>query len=149
MQTKCDFDRNHGVRPLPLLAEGSEVWVTMKDGIQVPGVVTEHADTPRSNVINTGHVRRNRLHLKFIKAEPGVNTDDTDDIPAEPGVNTDDIPAEQEKGTTVEDDTQQKAVCVSPPHRIYEFVCCFVTCVWLLLHLCSLCNNNNVVIIKK
>ena len=22
----------------------------------------------------------------------------------------------------------------------FEFVCCFVTCVWLLLHLCSFCN---------
>ena len=93
----------------------------MKHGIQVPGVVTEHADTPHSYVVNTdegGQVGRNRLRLKVIKAEPGVNIDNTDDIPAEPGVNTDDIPAEQEKGTTVEDDTQQKAVCVSPPHRI-------------------------------
>ena len=109
------------MRPLPVLAEGSELWVTMKDGIQVPGVVTEHADTPRSYVVNTdegGQVRLNRLHLKVIKAEPGVNTDNTDDIPAEPGVNTDDIPAKQEKGTTVKDDTQQKAVCVSPQHRI-------------------------------
>ena len=26
---------------------------------------------------------------------------------------------------------------------IIEFVCCFVTCVWLLLHLCSLCNLIN------
>ena len=50
---KCDFDRNHEVRPLPLLTEGSDVWVTMKDGIQVPGVVTEHADTPRSYMVNT------------------------------------------------------------------------------------------------
>ena len=66
------------MRPFPLLAEGSEVWVTMKDGIQVPGVVTEHADTPRSYVINTdegGQVCRNRLHLKVIIAVPGVNTD--------------------------------------------------------------------------
>ena len=44
--------------------------------------------------------------------EPGVNTDD---ILAKPGVNT-----EQEKGTTVEHDIQQKAVSVplSPPHCI-------------------------------
>ena len=66
---KCDFDRNHAVHPLPLLTEGSDVWVTMKDGIQVPGVVTEHADTPRSYVVNTeegGQVRRNRLHLKVV-----------------------------------------------------------------------------------
>ena len=72
-------------------------------------------------MVNTdegGQVCRNRLHLKVIKVEPGVNTDYTDDIPAEPCVNTDDIPVEQEKGTTVEDDTQQKAVCVSPPHHI-------------------------------
>ena len=35
-----------------------------------------------------------------------------------------------------------RAFCADFPAIIrntFEFVCCFVTCVWLLLHLCSLC----------
>ena len=47
----------------------------------MPGVVTEHADTPRPYVVNTQEgrlVRRNTLNLKDIPAGPGVNTACTD-----------------------------------------------------------------------
>ena len=51
----CEFEHRQKndsdcVHPLPSITEGLDVLIMMKDGIQVPGVVSEHTDTPHRKV---------------------------------------------------------------------------------------------------
>ena len=62
---KENYDRCHGVRTLPLLLQSQTVWVDTR-GHQVPGQVSQEANTPRSYFIETrsGELRRNQAHLR-------------------------------------------------------------------------------------
>jgi len=64
---KQDYDTRHGMRPLPLIPNDTEVWVTANSN-QTPGHVTAQADIPRSYLVETpsGQIRRNRLHLTVM-----------------------------------------------------------------------------------
>ncbi|XP_040359375.1 uncharacterized protein LOC121047832 [Ixodes scapularis] len=59
---KKDFNRRHGVRTLPEVLNGDEVWIT---DIKQKGTVQRPAEEPRSYFLDTdnGVVRRNRIHL--------------------------------------------------------------------------------------
>ena len=59
---KENYDLRHGVKPLPELEHGTEVWVTNRGK---RGTITSKTNTPRSYIINTpeGTIRRNRRHL--------------------------------------------------------------------------------------
>ena len=62
---KKRYDQRHRVRSLPLLPEDQPVWVETR-GRQVPGRISDTANTPRSYIIETasGQVWRNRTHLR-------------------------------------------------------------------------------------
>ena len=74
---KEDYDRRHGVQPLPELGPGDPVIKTDGEkGWKLPGeVVRKYA--PRSFLVQTprGHLRRNRRHLKQIPPS-ACNPDD-------------------------------------------------------------------------
>nr|XP_050031134.1 uncharacterized protein K02A2.6-like [Dermacentor andersoni] len=59
---KRDYDRRHGVRDLPELSEGTDVWIV---DLQREGVVRGSTDEPRSYWVDSGEtsLRRNRTHL--------------------------------------------------------------------------------------
>ena len=61
---KRDYDRQHRVRPLPLIPYDAEVWDTSGDQ-PTSGRVVAPAGAPRSYIVDTptGRVRRNRRHL--------------------------------------------------------------------------------------
>ena len=62
---KENFDNRKKARPLPPLEHGTPVWVNLQNR-QVPGTVTQSADTPRSYRVDipSGLVRRNRRDLR-------------------------------------------------------------------------------------
>eukprot|EP00731_Ephydatia_muelleri_P017063 Em0010g161a len=59
---KENYDLRHGVKTLPELEHGTEVWVTNRGK---RGTITSKTNIPRSYIINTpeGTIRRNRRHL--------------------------------------------------------------------------------------
>lgn len=75
---KQEYDRRHGVRPLPEIPADSDVWVNT-DGQRTPGQVVARADTPRSYLVETpqGQLRRNRAHLSVMPdgRQSSSNTD--------------------------------------------------------------------------
>ena len=64
---KRDFDRRHGVRPLPQIPNGTKAWDTSGDQ-PVSGRVVAPSKAPRSYIVETpcGQVRRNRRHLNVV-----------------------------------------------------------------------------------
>ena len=62
-----NFDRRHRTLALPIIPDGSDVWISAERGERRGTVVTE-AQTPRSYIVETptGSVRRNRSHLKVV-----------------------------------------------------------------------------------
>ena len=75
---KEDYNRRHGVQPLPELSPGDPVLVKMdgEKGWKLPGEVVRKC-APRSFLVLTprGHLRRNRRHLKQIPPS-ACNPDD-------------------------------------------------------------------------
>ena len=65
---KANFDKRHQVRPLPVIANGTDVWITTDRADPVPGVIVKKSAAPRSYLIDTesGAVRRNRCHLNVV-----------------------------------------------------------------------------------
>ena len=61
------YDRRHKTRPLPVLSNDTDVWIT-GDTQPISGRVNTFADTPRSYLVETpsGQVRRNRHHLNKV-----------------------------------------------------------------------------------
>ena len=80
---KNDFDRRHNVKPLPLIPDDAEVWITTDRGQPVRGRVSGMSETPRSYCVDTdggGRVRRNRQHLNVIpenREEPSTSATPT------------------------------------------------------------------------
>ena len=63
-----DYDRHHGVRNLPPIPPGSEVWINTDDD-PGPGTVVTPANAPRSYVVETPsgqQIRRNQHHLNVV-----------------------------------------------------------------------------------
>ena len=62
-----DYDTRHGTKPLPIIPNDSQVWVTTGNH-RSPGHVTAQAEAPRSYLVETpsGQVRRNRANLTVI-----------------------------------------------------------------------------------
>ena len=75
---KEDYDRRHGVQPLPELSPGDPVLIKTdgEKGWKLPGEVVRKC-APRSFLVQTprGHLRRNRRHLKQIPLS-ACNADD-------------------------------------------------------------------------
>ncbi len=75
---KEDYDRRHGVQPLPELSPGDPVLIKTdgEKGWKLPGEVVRKC-APRSFLVQTprGHLRRNRRHLKQIPPS-ACNPDD-------------------------------------------------------------------------
>ena len=61
------YDRRHRTRPLPVLLDDTDVWIT-GDTQPISGRVNASANTPRSYIVQTssGKVRRNRHHLNKV-----------------------------------------------------------------------------------
>ena len=68
LRQKANFDKRHQVRPLPVIADGTDVWITTDRADPVPGVIVKKSAAPRSYLIDTesGAVRRNRCHLNVV-----------------------------------------------------------------------------------
>ena len=64
---KSDNDTRHGTKPLPIISNDTQVWVTTSNH-RSPGRVTAQAETPRSYLVETpfGQVRRNQANLTVI-----------------------------------------------------------------------------------
>ena len=60
---KAHYDRTHRVRELPVLPDGTNVWVT-SNGNPTPGQTVTTTDAPRLYIVQTptGEARRNRRH---------------------------------------------------------------------------------------
>ena len=73
-QQKQNFDRHHGARALAPIPADTNVWITGDDQ-PVEGRVVLLADTPRSYIveIQSGQVRRNRLHLNPMPDDATVD----------------------------------------------------------------------------
>ena len=74
---KEDYDRRHGVHPLPPIPDDSEVWITSDKNRVIPGRVTGQRETPRSYTINTpnGQVCRNRHQLNVMPSPQSSSPD--------------------------------------------------------------------------
>lgn len=73
---KTNYDRRHRTRPLPLIPDSSEVWITSNSDGPVPGRVSGQLDMPRSYDVSTqsGVVRRNRRHLNVVPGDTRAST---------------------------------------------------------------------------
>ena len=72
---KRDYDQHHRVRALPVIPDGSEVWVKSGTSL-IRGQVQGQLAAPRSYLVNTpsGTVRRNRFHLSGVPEETTQET---------------------------------------------------------------------------
>ena len=75
---KKDFDRHHGARNLPVLAEGDPVWLPDKE---TEGMVRREV-SPQSYEVTTtdGVYRRNRQDLIELPDHPVANQQDEDNV---------------------------------------------------------------------
>ena len=82
------FDKRHGVRPLPDLQPGDSVRVKLdhQKGWKMPGKVIARSPTPRSYVIQTPFrvVHRNRRHLRTVISPGKSEMPDEQDLDLEP-----------------------------------------------------------------
>ena len=77
LHQNTNFDKHHQVRPLHVIADETDVWITTDRADPVPGVIAKKAAAPRSYLIDTesGAVRRNRCHLNVVpKKEASTGT---------------------------------------------------------------------------
>ena len=85
-EQKRHYDRRHRVREASPLPDDTPVWVSTQGREDVPGRVSQQADSPRSYRVSTpsGEVRRNRSHLRVRAESPEADGDTTSDpSPAE------------------------------------------------------------------
>ena len=65
---KMDFDRRHRTRSLPLIPDGSEVWVRTHTQQPIPGRVTTQTNTPTKPISHQCHPRKPNLS-KYVENE--------------------------------------------------------------------------------
>ena len=74
---KIAFNCRHRVRPLPLIPDNTDVWISLGQ-TAIPGQVNCSADTPRSYIVNTpgGQIMRNHRHLNVIPNNTNTSVPD-------------------------------------------------------------------------
>ncbi|XP_064483051.1 uncharacterized protein K02A2.6-like [Ornithodoros turicata] len=111
------YNRGHGVRELPPLGVGTDVWVI---DLQRKGVVQGQTPQPRSYSVSTeqGEVGRNRTHLVPLPGQPEPSTS-TVSAPQSSHLETDtstDVPTDQQCTDTTHWHTK-RGRCVIPPRK--------------------------------
>lgn len=113
---KKDYDRRHGVRDLPQLSEGTDVWIV---DLQKEGVVRGTADEPRSYWVDYGEtsLRRNRTHLVPLPPTTSEDARVTTPPRAEsPEIRSDETSSAQRCNDSSHYHTRSGR-CVVPPER--------------------------------